>query len=409
MDEAVDFRSAEAIADPYPLLRRLQRDDPVHWNDGLGAWCLTRYADVDRAFKDPRFSADRVRPVALSRSRADPETARRLGDCLGLWMVFNDPPAHSRLRGLVSQAFTRRAIEALRPRIAAIVDDLLTAMAGRGRIDLIADFAYPLPAMVIGDMLGVPRVDIGALKRWSDELATFVLAGRLSPDKYERAAASLAEMLDYFGRLVEARRRKPGAEIIDRLIAAQREDGRLSAPELLASCVLLLFAGHETTTHFIANGMRALALHPGERGALAGAAADDAAIRQGLNELLRWDGPSIAQLRIAGEAIELHGRRIGAGERVYLFIAGANRDPEVFADPERLDIRRANASRQLAFGSGIHTCLGAHLARLEGEIAFPTLLRRLGDFALTEAAEEWSDSLVIRGLHRLPMTVRPSA
>lgn len=399
----VDFASAEAIRDPYALLARLRREEPVHWNGRLGAWCLSTHADVERAFKDARLSSDRIRPFVAGQTRADPADARLLGDCLGLWMVFNDPPAHTRLRGLVAQAFTRRAVEALRPQVTELVHELVDTVAARGRMDLIADFAYPLPATVIADMLGVPRADVDDLKRWSDDLAAFVLSSRIRPEKYAVAAASLAEMNAYFERLVALRRARPGAEIIDGLIAAHAGEDRLTLEELLASCVLLLFAGHETTTHFIANGMRALALHPEAMARLRADAGDKDLLRNALNELLRWDGPSISQLRVASEDLEWGGRRIARGDRVYLFIAGANRDEAVFRDPDVLDLARPNANRQLAFGSGIHLCLGAHLARLEGEVAFPVLAERLAGLEVEEDEPEWSDSLVIRGMRRLPV------
>jgi cytochrome P450 len=400
---AADFASAEAIRDPYTLLARLRREDPVHWNGRLGAWCLSAHADVERAFKDPRLSSDRIRPFVAGQTRASPEHARLLGDCLGLWMVFNDPPTHTRLRGLVAQAFTRRAVEALRPQVAALVHDLLDAVADAGRMDVVADFAYPLPATVIADMLGVPRADVDDLKRWSDDLATFVLAARANPEKYAIAAASLAEMNAYFERLVAERRARPGGDIIDALIAAHAGEDRLTLEELLASCVLLLFAGHETTTHFIANGLRALVLHPEAMADFRAGADDRNRLRNALNELLRWDGPSISQLRVAAEDLDWGGRRIARGERVYLFIAGANRDEAVFPDPDRLDLARPNANRQLAFGSGIHLCLGAHLARLEGEVAFPILADRLAGLRLLDEEPEWSDSLVIRGMRAMPV------
>jgi len=401
--QQVDFASPAAIRDPYTLLRRLHHADPVHWNDRLGAWCLTTFADVERAFKDERFSSDRIRPFVAAQSRARKDDVVVLGDCLSLWMVFNDPPSHTRLRDLVAKAFTRRAVEALRPGIAGIVHDLLDRVAGAGQMDVIADFAYPLPATVIADMLGVPREDVDDLKRWSDDLATFVLSARIRSDKYAVAAASLAAMLDYFAALVEQRRRTPGQDIIDDLIAAHDGEDRLSLEELLASCVLLLFAGHETTTHFLANAFWSLVRHPDQHADFRSHWSNPPFLRNALNELLRWEGPSIAQLRIVNADLDLAGRRLTKGERAYLFIAGANHDATVFATPERLDLRRPEANRQLAFGSGIHLCLGAHLARLEGEVALPILVERLSNIVLKDAEPAWTDSLVIRGMASCPI------
>lgn len=389
-----DFRDPGVIADPYPLLARLRADDPVHWNDGLRAWVLTRHADVDRAFKDPRLSSDRIRPFVAGQTRANAGDVALLGACLSLWMVFNDPPTHTRLRALVAQAFTRRAVEALRPSIAARVDALLAGPRARGAMDVVADFAWPLPALVIAGMLGVPEGDVDDLKRWSDDLAAFVLAARLDGGKYARASASLAAMNAYFDALIAQRRARPGAQIIDSLIASHDGDDRLTLAELIASCVLILFAGHETTAHFLANGLRALILHPEVR-------LDDAGLRGAVDEILRWDGPSISQVRIAAQDIDLHGRRIARGARVYLMINAANRDPAVFSDPDAFVPSRADGARQLAFGSGIHLCLGAHLARLEGEVAFPRLRAALPRARLTDIVPDWSDSLVIRGMHRM--------
>jgi cytochrome P450 len=205
----------------------------------------------------------------------------------------------------------------------------------------------------------------------------------------------------YFVDLIAARRRAPGERILDALIAAHDGEDRLSLDELLAACVLLLFAGHETTAHFFGNGLRALALHPEAAAMLRGATGEG--LRTALNELLRWDGPSTSQVRVLAQDVVLHGVTMPAGARVYLMLLAANRDPAVFPDPDRLDLSRAQAARHLTFGAGIHVCLGAHLARLEGEVAFPFLLDRLGTLAPTDAPEEWSDSLVIRGLRRLPL------
>jgi cytochrome P450 len=396
---SVDFASADSIRDPYPLLRHLQERDPVHWNAKLGAWCLTRYSDVEQAFRAPYLSADRVRPMMPDPGRDPGGDLLTLRSCLSLWMVFNDPPVHSRLRSLVSQAFTRRAIEALRPVITGIADELLDDM--RGEFDVIADFAYPLPAMVIAEMLGVPRQDVAKLKKWSDDLAAFVLVSRTNPQKHAVAAASLREMNEYFSQLISSRRGLSGDRIIDDLIRAHDASDALSLEELVASCVLLLFAGHETTTHFLANSVRALIVNPDQHAVFVQRLDDVDFLRNALHELLRWDGPSISQPRIVSENVESMGKRLAAGDKIYLLIAGANRDPEVFAAPDKLDLCRPNASKQIAFGGGIHLCLGAHLARLEGEIALPMLMTRFRRLRLADADQAWEDNFIIRGMKAL--------
>ncbi len=398
---SVDFASADVIRNPYPLLRHLQEHDPLHWNAKLNAWCLTRYSDVEQAFRAPYLSADRIGPVFGPRQNPSADLLT-LQSCLSLWMVFNDPPAHSRLRSLVSQAFTRRSTEALRPVIAKTAGELLENMSGHS--DIIADFAYPLPAIIIAEMLGVPRQDVGKLKKWSDDLAAFVLVSRTNAYKHALAAASLREMNEYFSRLISVRRARPDDRIIDDLIRAHDADDALSLEELVASCVLLLFAGHETTTHFLANSVRALILNPDQNTIFLREFEDVDFLRNALNELLRWDGPSISQPRIVSSDAELLGKNLVAGDRIYLLIAAANRDPMVFEAPEKLDLHRPNASKQLAFGSGIHVCLGAHLARLEGEIALPMLMTHFGALHLSDADLEWEDNFIIRGMKVLQLS-----
>ena len=402
---AVDFLSRAVIENPWPVFQRLRDDDPAHWNAGLGGWCVTRYQDVTAAFKDPRYSSDRIRPFIQGQRRVATEVVKPLGDVLSLWMVFNDAPLHTRLRKLTHQAFSPKSIARLRPAIEAIVAELIDDLPRRGEVDFIDAFAYPLPSRVISFILGVPRADIPRLKRWSDDVAEFVLVSRSDASKYGRAAASLVQMCAYFSELIERRRASPEDKVIDDLISAHEDNDALSLEELVSTVVLLLFAGHETTTHFIANGWWALATHPEQYRSLAAGWRDPQALDDALDEMLRWDGPSIMQLRVAAQDIELHGRLIRQGERIFLFNAAANRDPREFSNPETFDVRRADAHRNIAFGYGGHFCLGAHLAKLEGAIAFPALLEQLGETRLLDAAPCWNDSLVIRGMQRMPVAI----
>jgi cytochrome P450 len=405
----VEFRSPAVIADPFPALKRLREEDPVHWSAELDSWVLTRYDDVALGFRDERFSADRIRPFVQQQSRADAQVAQTLGRSISLWAVFNDPPVHTRLRKLLNKGFSPAAINALRGRIEAIVDELLDAVLERGEMDVIADFAYPLPATVIGEILGVPRADIGLLKRWSDDIAAFVLVSRANPDKYRAAAASITEMNRYFADVIAARRKHAEGKVIDHLIAAHDDDNdALTLEELVASCVLLLFAGHETTTNFIGNALLALLRHPEQLHELRAGAGDENYLSTALNELLRWDGPTLSMARVMQQDVALHGKRLASGQRVYLFATAANRDPAMFADPDRLDLRREAARKHLTFGHGIHTCLGAHLARVEGAVALRRLLQRTQALQLRAGALRWSDSLVIRGMKALPVSFEPA-
>jgi len=401
MTIAYDPRQPAVIADPYPVFARLRDSAPVHRSDILGGWVVTRYEDVKSVLNDSRFSADRITPF-LHHMTTSGRPVPTLAKIVGNWAVFTDPPRHTRLRGLMNKAFTARAVAGLEPRIAAIVGDLIGDLAGRERIELIADFAYPLPVTVIADMIGVPAADHLLFKTWSDELATFVGSALQTADKYDRAERAAGEMADYFRAAVAERRAAPGDDILSALIAAENRGDVLGEDELIACCVLLLFAGHETTANLIGNGIHALLRHRGE---LARLREIPVLAESAVEEVLRYDGPTQAMVRIAVEDTDLAGVRIAAGERVFLMINAANRDGAVFADPDRLDIART-PNPHIAFGYGIHFCLGAPLARLEGRIALPALAASLDGLAFADEPPQWLDSLVFRGMARLPLSVR---
>lgn len=403
MSDLYDPRHRDVIADPYPAFRRLQDEDPAHPSEVLGGWVLTRFDDVKAGLGDPRLSSDRITPFLEHHARAE-RPAREGLDALArlvpLWAVFTDPPRHTRLRGLMNKAFTTRAVERVRPRIVALVDDLIDRARPRGRMDVVRDVAYPLPITVIAELIGVPPEASDEFKRWSDDLAVFIGSALSTPDKYERAGRSISAMAEYFRRLIVARRAQPRDDILSSLLAAEERGDVLSEDELVATCIMLLFAGHETTTNLIANGLLALLRHPAEAEALRAAPGLAAAA---VEEVLRYDGPTQAMVRVALEDITVHERRIRRGDRVFLLLNAANRDPRRFADPDRLDIRRPD-NRHVAFGAGPHFCLGAPLARLEAQIALPALLTRLPGLSLEREAPEWLPSLVFRGMRALPVT-----
>ena len=396
-----DPRRPEHIADPFPIFARLRAEDPVHWSDVLGGWVLTRYRDVRQVLNDPRFSADRITPF---RDHLAPDARAQIADLLrtlGIWAVFNDPPTHTRRRALLNKAFTSRAVAALRPLIARIVGHLIDRVAARGEIDLIADFAYPLPASVIAGMIGVPVEDLDRFNTWSDEIAAFVGSALATPDKRERGERGVREMSAYFRAMVADHRKRPREDILSALIAAEEAGAALSEEEVVASCILLLFAGHETTTNLIGNGMLAVLRNPPAQEALR---RDPAMAQSAVEEMLRYDGPTQAMTRIALEEVRLDaaGPAIKTGDRVFALLNAANRDPAVFEDPDRFDIARGD-TRHISFGYGIHFCLGAPLARLEGQIGVAALVERLPDLALATEAPEWSDSFVLRGVKALPV------
>ena len=398
---AIDYDPSDRAtnADPFPAFRRLRAEDPVHWSPRLGGWVLTTYDDVKAVIHGGLYSADRLTPFFEHQKRKTGVPLGQVAAYLNRWMVFHDPPDHTRLRGLVNRAFTTRVVRKMRPRIQAIVDDLLDAAAAKGRIDVIADFAYPLPASVIMHMLGVPRDDIDDVKAWSEGITLFIGTAQATPDKYARAEQGTRAMADYFRGIVAERRRQPENDLISALIKAREEDQALTDDEIIGNCILLLYAGHETTTNLIGNGLLALLRHPGEWGRLKN---DPGLVESTVEECLRYDGPSSATVRVATADHDLRGTPIETGQRVFAMLNAANRDPDHFDDAEGFDIGR-DPNPHLTFGYGIHFCLGAPLARLETQVAFTELARRFPDMALEFDDPTWFDALVLRGLEALPV------
>ena len=392
----------QVLADPFPLYRRMQDEDPCHWSPRLKAWVLTRYEDVRAVCLDNAMSSDRLRPYFAT---LPPEEARRVAEImkvLSLWMVFRDPPEHTRLRRLTSKVFHVKSMHAMRPRIEALARWLMDEIGDRATFDFVGDFAGPLPALAIMDMLGVPREELGRVKRLSDDMALFIGSSRMAQEKYDIAGAATREMASFFRGMIAARRAQPRADLLSELVALEDGGDRLSEDELVASCILLLFAGHETTTNHIANGLLALLRFPGEMARLR---ADPTLAPAAVEELLRYDGPNGAQVRIVREEQEMHGRRLKPGDRVFILLNAANRDPRAYADPDRVALSRAGPPH-LAFGFGPHICLGFPLARLEGQIALPAVLARWPDLELTGAPLEWLNSMVFRGVKSMPVRVR---
>jgi pimeloyl-[acyl-carrier protein] synthase len=377
-------------ANPYPFYHRLRAADPVH-RTPMGLWVLTRYDDVVAVLKDPRFGREGFEQILAN---VYGEGARS--------MLFRDPPDHTRLRGLVSQAFTPRVIERMRSHIQDIVDRLLQRVQNANAMDVIADLAYPLPVTVICEMLGVPTDAHSGICQWSADLARSVDAIGMPTDEevVKRGRVAQQAMLDYFSDLIPERRQTPRDDLLGLLIAAEEQGDRLSEGELLITCILLFVAGHETTVNLIGNGLLALLNHPDE---LAKLRADLTLLPGAVEELLRYDSPVQRTARITNTDVELDGRKIAKGSLVVTAIGAANRDPAHFPDPDRLDITRRD-NRHIAFGFGIHFCLGAPLARLEGQIAIDTLLRRMPGLRLVTSAPEWRESSTLRGLKRLPVT-----
>ncbi len=403
-----DFADPAINADPFPHFARLRETDPVHWSASMKAWIITRYDDVKRvAVANSEISADRLAPFFAATSVDGPGRYANLMTYLGHWMVFRDPPEHTRLRRLFTKAFTSRSVKALSPNIEQIVELLFDEMDEKARrtgtVDWIADFAYPLPATVMMDLIGVPREDLGQVKHWSDDIALFIGTSRASADKYARAEAGAKAMADYFRGILAERAADPRDDIISQLVAPQDGHDALTPDEVIATCILLLFAGHETTTNLLGNGLYYTLAFPDQWDRVKN---DPSLIDPAVEEWLRYDGPSGALARVVTADIAFGDRRLLQGQRLFAFVNAANRDPEQFADADRFDIGRT-PNAHLTFGHGIHFCLGAPLARLEAQIALRRLIERFP--GIERASKEplaWRDSLILRGLESLPVRLR---
>lgn len=382
-------------SNPYPVYAKLREQGSVHHvrtPEGREAWLVVGNDACRAAFTDPRLSRDWRRSgdigQIINTGQDDPSLAH---------MLMAEPPDHTRLRRLVSREFTPRRIEAMAPRIQQVTDELLDAMEANEerRGDLVNAFAFPLPMTVICELLGVPELDRDTFRLWSNEMVA-----RTSP---EAEAAAYAQMPRYLTGLIEAKRAAPGEDLLSAMIHAVDEGGdRLSPDELIGMCVLLLIAGHETTVNLIGNGMRALFAHPGQ---LADLRADLGLLEGAIEEMLRYDGPvETSTERLALEDVEMGGVVIPAGSTVLISMADADRDPARFEDPDRFDIRR-NARGHIAFGHGLHHCLGAPLARMEGRIALRSLLERFPELArdAEDAELSWLPGMLIRGVRELPV------
>ena len=390
--------SPDFIRNPYPHYERLRTTDPVHVN-AHGAFVLSRHADASLVMRDKRFGKDYVeRQIRRYGPKIMEEPVFR---SMQHWMLQQDPPDHTRLRGLVVKAFTARRVEDMRPRIQQVVDQTLDAIIPQGRMDLIEDFAFRLPVTIICDMLGIPEDHREVFYKSSRDGGRLLDPVPLTPDEVKQGNAGNMMAQMYFQQLFELRRKTPGDDLITQLLQAEEDGSKLTSEELVANIILLFGAGHETTVNLIGNGLLALHRNPDQ---LALLKSNPALITNAIEEFLRYDSSVQMTGRVALEDIEdLGGKRIPKGDSVLCLLGSANHDPAVYPDrPDRLDITRANV-RPLSFGGGIHFCLGAQLARIEAEVAISTLLRRLPELKLNNAENpQWRPTFVLRGLKELP-------
>jgi cytochrome P450 len=387
----------QVLADPYPLFHRLRTEDPVHWDTFLHAWVVTRYADVVTVLHD--FSAQRTPPpeklASLGLAHFSP-----IAEVMVRQMLFLDPPAHTRLRSLASYAFTPQRVAVLRVHIERIVESLLDAIKPKGRMDVIADLAEPLPNIVTAEMLGVPIQDHRQLKAWSADFAEMLGNFQHNPDHVPKVLRAVEEMTTYFRNRIAEQRIQPREGLIHSLLTADIDGDRLTEEEVVANSILTMVGGQETTTNLIGNGVLALLRNPDQFRKLR---ADFSLIPSAVEELLRYDCPSQHTARLAPANVILGGKKIRQRQAVIAVMAAGNRDPEHFPNPDQLDITRKD-NRHLAFGWAAHFCFGAALARIEAQAAFEAVLRRVPNLKLEPDALAWRTNLGLRGLTALPVT-----
>jgi cytochrome P450 len=388
-------------ADPYPIYTYLRAGDPIFYFEEWGCWVATRHRTVVSLLRGAGFSSRRFDPRLLGPGAS--ENQRTIYRIFSAGMLSTDPPDHTRLRSVVSRAFTPRMIESMRPRIQRVVDDLTDGMLQQGESEFIAQFAQPLPLIVIAEMLGVSPADRADFKRWSSDAVAF-LDSNTTPEQHENCLRSLGELAAYFGTRIAELRRKPADNLLSALAAAREGGDAMSDDELVSNSLLLLAAGHETTTNLLGNGMMLLLHHPDSLKRLT---AEPGLVPTAVEEFLRYESPVQWTDRTALVETEIEGARLAPGSVVLCCLGAANRDPEQFEEPDRLDIGRQE-NRHLAFGHGPHFCLGAALARLEGQVAFESLLRRARSLALTEEEIAWYPSRTFRRLSHLHVSFSPA-
>jgi cytochrome P450 len=386
----------DIMASPYRFYRELREADPVHWDPFLHAWAVTRYVDIVTVLT--RFSADRT----LTNEQLD---GMGLGgmkpiiEVMARQMLFRDPPAHTRLRNLCAAAFTPARVAVLRGHIQDIADSLIDKFIGRGTADIVADLAAPMPAIVTAEMLGVPVSDHEKLKQWSIDFAEILGNFQHQPDRVARVAASVRDMTDYFRAVIRQQETDPHEGLVNSLVQAQVDGNRLTEEEIIANSILTMIGGQETSTNLISSGLLTLLRHPEQMRMLLD---DPSLITLAVEELLRFESPIQHTARVAHEDFMLGGKLIRRGQSVVAVLAAGNRDPERFPNPDLLDVKRGDKGH-LAFGWAAHFCFGAPLARIEGQIAFSTILRRLKNLELASEDFVWRENFGLRGLSSLPV------
>ena len=394
--------SDEILQDPYPTYARMHEEGPLHYVDvgsKWAVWSIFSHAECSSIAKDPRLSAKRAKQMLLSLPISRQAEFSELARMLGLWMIFMDPPEHTRLRKLLNKGFSPAGIEGLRPQIEAIVERMLNPLRHGCEVELMREFANAMPVRIISEMLGVPQELHETFVNWSRAIALFRGNPNRTVEEARAAQDALIAMTDFFRGIVAERRRNKGNDLVSLLIDIEEEGEVLTEEELYAQCIALLFAGHETTRNLIGNGMYTLLRHPQEAAELR---ENPGAIRTAVEEILRYESPVQFTARVLKEDIEICGKRISKGWTVLCMLGAANRDPKQFTEPDKLNLKRLK-NEHLAFSAGPHFCIGSQLARLEGQIAILNLLQRFPEMKLAGPQPEWAATFGFRGLKRLPV------
>jgi pimeloyl-[acyl-carrier protein] synthase len=380
--------SDEFLDDPYPLLRQLQEEQPVYWSESIGGWIVTRYGDIVPTFRDVAHFSNYGR-FAKAVEYLPPEDRQRLAPFENHYrqksLLQSDPPVHTRLRGLMAKPFSATSVEAMRPKIRKIVHDVIDSVQPRRHMDVIRDLAYPLPFSVLGAIMGLPDERQEEIKHWADEILLFQGVNRPPVALLERSQAALLAMRSFLTDLVNQKRRHPADDMISHLVAAEAEGNRLTEQELVYTCITILGAGHETTTSLIGNGLYAILSHPQQWQKLR---QNPSLLTSAIEEMLRYESPVARQPRVIKEDVELGGQKLLEGQVAFQMLNAANRDPAYFTEPDIFNIERQN-NKHIAFGMGIHFCLGAGLARTEAQEVFKAILERLPNIRLVSEKAAW--------------------
>jgi cytochrome P450 len=394
--------SGEILQDPYPTYARLHEEGPLHYLDVGGKWAvwsIFSHAECSSIAKDPRLSAKRAKQMLLSLPLSRQSEFTELARMLSLWLIFMDPPEHTRLRKLLNKGFSQAAVEGLRPQVEAIVDEMLKSLQLGSEVELMREIANPMPVRIILEMLGIPQEMRETFVDWSRAIAVFRGNPNRTVEEAHAAQDALTALTEFFRKTVAERRRNKGNDLISLLIDIEEEGEVLTEEELYAQCIALLFAGHETTRNLIGNGMYTLLQHPQQMAELR---EKPEMIRSAVEELLRYESPVQFTARVLKEDIEVCGQPIRKGWTILCMLGAANRDPKQFKEPNRLDLARLN-NQHLAFSAGLHFCIGAQLARLEGQIALLKLVERFPEMKCNSARPEWASTFGFRGLKNLPV------